>query len=62
MVFSQITLTILRNVVYSLLSCHWFACMFYLIARIELYNTGSFDNTWVGRHPTRFDGQPDHNM
>ena len=46
-----------RNVVYSMLSCHWFGCMFYFIARVEAFN-GSWDGTWVGRKIARFDGQP----
>ena len=62
MIFSQITLTIMRNVLYSMLSCHLFACVFYFIARIEYTSTGSWDGTWVGRHYVRFDSQPDYNV
>ena len=62
MIFSQISLTIMRNVLYSMLSCHWFACMFYFIARVEYASTGSWDGTWVGRHYRRFDDQPEYNV
>ena len=42
-----------RNTIYILLSCHWFACIFYFIARVEQFKYGS----WVGRSYFRFDGQ-----
>ena len=40
MVISQISLMLLRNFVYILLTCHWFACIFYFVARVEDYNAG----------------------
>ena len=46
-----------RNVLYSLLSCHWFACIFYFVARVESFG-GSWEGTWVGNHEERFSGQP----
>ncbi|GAX84454.1 hypothetical protein CEUSTIGMA_g11874.t1 [Chlamydomonas eustigma] len=40
MVISQISLMLLRNMFYILLTCHWFACVFYFIARVEDYHYG----------------------
>ena len=72
MIISQISLMLLRNFVYILLTCHWFACIFYFVARVEDLNAGMGDGTslegvvgnntavtsWVNRHEERFIGQP----
>ena len=76
MIISQISLMLLRNFVYILLTCHWFACIFYFIARVEDLNSGlgegtsleglASDNTalysWVSRNEERFIGQPTSNF
>ncbi|GAX80356.1 hypothetical protein CEUSTIGMA_g7795.t1 [Chlamydomonas eustigma] len=54
MTVDMATLTILRNFLYVLLSCHWFGCIFFFTARMEQF---VFDS-WVGRNSYRFEGQP----
>eukprot|EP00201_Polytomella_parva_P009588 CAMPEP_0175054834 /NCGR_PEP_ID=MMETSP0052_2-20121109/9726_1 /TAXON_ID=51329 ORGANISM="Polytomella parva, Strain SAG 63-3" /NCGR_SAMPLE_ID=MMETSP0052_2 /ASSEMBLY_ACC=CAM_ASM_000194 /LENGTH=579 /DNA_ID=CAMNT_0016319575 /DNA_START=167 /DNA_END=1902 /DNA_ORIENTATION=+ len=53
MLVSQGVLLMLRNYTYAIFATHWAACVFYLIARLEMFN----ENTWVGRNADRFDGQ-----
>jgi hypothetical protein len=37
-------------------SCHWFACIFYLIARMEADKAPQFQGSWIGAAWARFDG------
>jgi len=37
-------------------STHWFACIFYLIARIESAGNPDFGGSWVGQAWSRFEG------
>eukprot|EP00798_Chlamydomonas_sp_ICE-L_P032078 gene32078-33724_t len=57
MILSQFSLIVLRNNTYIFFSCHWFACIIYFIARIELNDYG---NSWIGRHMDRIEGQPEY--
>ncbi|KAG1653543.1 hypothetical protein FOA52_009017 [Chlamydomonas sp. UWO 241] len=52
MVISDIALMLIRNWMYLLLSSHWAACIFYLIARLESFSPDS----WVGRASNRMEG------
>ncbi|GAX76506.1 hypothetical protein CEUSTIGMA_g3951.t1 [Chlamydomonas eustigma] len=52
MVLSEIALMLIRNWLYVLYSSHWGACIFYLIARLEMFSPQS----WVGRAQNRMDG------
>ncbi|GAX80357.1 hypothetical protein CEUSTIGMA_g7796.t1 [Chlamydomonas eustigma] len=54
MVFDQVTMTILRNFTYVVISCHVFACIYFFNARVEEFKYDS----WTGRNSYRFDGQP----
>ncbi|GAX84453.1 hypothetical protein CEUSTIGMA_g11873.t1 [Chlamydomonas eustigma] len=40
MILSQIALMLLRNFFYLLMTAHWFACLIFLIARVENYQHG----------------------
>jgi len=53
MVISQISLMLLRNFIYILLTCHWYACIFYFTARAADFS----EETWVGRNFFRFADQ-----
>eukprot|EP00798_Chlamydomonas_sp_ICE-L_P000892 gene892-5686_t len=55
MIISQFSLVVLRNNTYIFFSCHWFACIIHFIARIEL---NEYNNSWIGRHIDRIEGQP----
>lgn len=54
MVMSQMALMLTRNFFYILLTCHWFACIFFYMARMEDFAP---DRSWVGRHVERFEGK-----
>ncbi|GAX76940.1 hypothetical protein CEUSTIGMA_g4387.t1 [Chlamydomonas eustigma] len=62
MLFSQITLTIMRNIMYAVLSCHIFACIIFFVAKCEADNQPlgpAWEGTsWVGRHWERFVDNP----
>ncbi|KAG1669745.1 hypothetical protein FOA52_001574 [Chlamydomonas sp. UWO 241] len=53
MVISQIALMLTRNFLYIMLTCHWFACIFYFMARTDDFS----EQTWVGRNYFRFEGR-----
>lgn len=53
MVISQISLMLMRNMMYIMLTCHWFACIFYFMARAADFS----EDTWVGRNFFRFEGK-----
>ncbi|KAG1681293.1 hypothetical protein FOA52_007339 [Chlamydomonas sp. UWO 241] len=62
MIISQISLmlisrVLLRNFFYILMTCHWFACAFYFLARAEGFTDG---DSWVGRAQAylRFENKP----
>ncbi|KAL6757545.1 hypothetical protein V8C86DRAFT_2622224 [Haematococcus lacustris] len=53
MVISQVSLILLRNNIYIAFITHWMACLFYYVARAELFS----ERSWVGRNSWRFDDQ-----
>ncbi|KAJ9525282.1 hypothetical protein QJQ45_020813 [Haematococcus lacustris] len=55
MVLGQLALILLRSGLVLLFSCHWFACAFYLVARVEAAGQSQGGSSWVGNAWFRFD-------